>query len=257
MKTLESTRHSHQCPRRSRVLTAPHRQLLGTWSPDRTRPARDQELTLSHRQYSRAGGRVPAWEKDHHLLTENLGQAPYPLCASVSFVKWGQTKHLGWFYTKQRWGSMRPTSSLCTAVPFSHPHMWPADGSTSALAAGQIKPYSWYHCSALILPSADPSTPTRPAQSSLRACQFRSSFSSLRKQTISLAQTYTEKGRKAEGVLLPGPVLFIPEDLLGWAQPSSQRWPPENQHGKTTSSAIRDSTSVNIAEPQFFIVKGG
>ena len=151
---------------------------------------------------------------------------------------------------------MRPTSPLYTAVPFSHPHMWPADGSTAALAAVQIKPYSWYHCSALTLPSADPSTPTRPAQSSLRACQFRSSFSSLRKQTISLAQKCTERAGGLRGSCSrPSPIHSRGSVRLGSAQLPMVA--PDNQHGKTTSSAIRHGTSVNTAEPQVFIVKRG
>ena len=36
-----------------------------------------------------------AWEKDHLVLTDNLGHAPYPLCASVSSsAKWGQRRTL-------------------------------------------------------------------------------------------------------------------------------------------------------------------
>lgn len=154
MKTLGSTRHRHQCPRRSRVLTVPH-HLLGTWSPDPTRLAGDQKLTLRHKAIEKGRGMCAGSGEGHLLLPENLGHAPYPLWASVSSsAKWGQRRTLRRvLHHTQRWGSTRPTSPLHTAVPLSHPHTWPADGSTSALAAVQIKPCAWYHCPALVLPS--------------------------------------------------------------------------------------------------------
>ena len=42
---------------------------------------------------TQGGGCVRAWEKDHLVLTDNLGHVPYPLCASVSSsAKWGQRR---------------------------------------------------------------------------------------------------------------------------------------------------------------------
>lgn len=151
---------------------------------------------------------------------------------------------------------MRPTSSSAQLYHLAIHTCGPQTAAPQHWLQAKLSPIPGYHCSALITPGPDPSTPTRPAQSSLRACQFRSSFSSLRKQTISLAQMYTEKGRKAEGSCSrSSPIHSRGSVRLGSAQLPTVA--PENQHGKTTRSAIRDSTSVNIAEPQFFIVKGG
>ena len=229
MKTLGSTRHRHQCPRRSRVLTAPHRHLLEAWSPEQTRLA-GTSLPSVTRQYTGRGMCAGLGEGPSRTNWQPGPRALPPLCLCLLICKMGTEKNTQEGCTAHDAGAPRRPRHHCTAPHHRVSHRRGPQTAQHRLQSG-LSPAPGSTAPPLSSPRW-PSTPTRPAQSSLRACRFWPSSSSLRKQTIPWHRCELKRqegwGGPAPG---PSPTHSRGSVRLGSAQlPTVAPWEPAQNH---------------------------